>query len=331
MTGGSLLRLHGFGIRFSERSGSLFRRRTIQAIPGVDLSIQAHDTFCLLGESGSGKTTLASAIVGLHPFHSGRIVHAGETIRKSGDRAHRRLRQRCQMVFQSPVAALNPRLTLQQSIEEPLTAKGVEKKARRQAIRDLARQAGLSAELLDRLPGEVSGGQSQRACIARALSTHPELLILDEPLTALDAVAQHRMVALLQRLKDRFGLTYFLITHDLALARQIGTRVAVMYLGRLVEQGPAQGFFARPCHPYARALLSSVLRPGVWQGERIVLGGELPSLSSPPEGCVFHPRCDQRLPLCAHTSPGPSTVGDGHTVCCHLFGHQAPDDGRPVS
>lgn len=332
MTAPPLLRIRDLSVRFADREAGIFRRRFIQAIHGLDLDIHADDTFCLLGESGSGKTTLASAILGLHPFHRGRITYNGPTlngltIKRSNDAAHKSLRTDCQMVFQSPAASLNPNLTLQQSIEEPLGAKGVVKSKRREAVRALAGQAGLSPDLLSRRPGEVSGGQNQRACIARALSTRPRLLVLDEPLTALDAVARQQMAALLCRLKERFGLTYFLITHDLALARQIGTRVAVMYLGNLVEKAPAAAFFAEPRHPYARALLSSVLRPGFWQGERIVLQGELPSLRHPPKGCVFHPRCAERLPICTHTAPRPQVVAEGHKVCCHLFGAASSDYG----
>ncbi|BBO89515.1 ABC transporter ATP-binding protein [Desulfosarcina ovata] len=324
MTAPPLLRIRNLSVRFADRRGGIFRRRSTLAIHDIDLDIQAGETFCLLGESGSGKTTLASAILGLHPFHAGQIAHNGSTINRSNDTAHQRLRADCQMVFQSPAASLNPHLTLQQSIEEPLGAKGMGSSRRRETVCELAGLAGLSEDLLGRRPGEVSGGQNQRACIARALSTRPKLLVLDEPLTALDAVARQQIVALLCRLKEAFRLTYFLITHDLALASQIGTHVAVMYLGTLVEQAPAASFFAHPYHPYAQALLSSVLRPGLWQGERIVLHGELPSLRRPPDGCVFHPRCARRLAVCTHTAPRPRMVGGGHTVCCHLF------NGRPA-
>jgi peptide/nickel transport system ATP-binding protein len=227
------------------------------------------------------------------------------------------------MVFQDPAASLNPRFTLAMSIEEPLRARGVEKALRRAATRDLAARVGLSPDLLSRLPREVSGGQGQRACIARALSSRPELLVLDEPLTALDAVSRKQLVTLLSRIREDSGPTFFLITHNLSLARKIGTHVAVMYAGLLVEKAPAADFFSRPRHPYSCALLSSVLEPGFWQGKRIVLKGEMPPLHRRPKGCVFHPRCPDKRAVCSEAAPEFRGVGPGHGVRCHLAGEGA--------
>ena len=314
-----MLSIRNLSVKFKDRSGSIFRGQSYCAVRDISVDIHANETFCLLGESGSGKTTLAWAILGLHRFHNGSIVFNGRVIKKSNDAIHQMLRANSQMVFQTPAASLNPSFSLGRSISEPLRAKGVGKTECDTTVRELAIQTGLSPELLKRLPSEVSGGQNQRACIARALSTRPALLILDEPVTALDAIAQHRVMDLLCRIKARFQLTYFLITHDLALAKKIGTHVAVMYLGTIVEQAPAHAFFSNPCHPYAQALLSSALKPGLWQGKRILLQGEIPSLQAPPSGCVFHPRCPKKMAVCHTTPPLESRVRKGHVVFCHRF------------
>jgi peptide/nickel transport system ATP-binding protein len=313
-----LLSIRNLSVKLKDRSGLFFLRRPFNALQRISFDIHSGETFCLLGESGSGKTTLAWTILGLHPFHGGEMAYNGRPIKAFNDETQRSLRSHAQMVFQDPVGSLNPALSLKRSIEEPLAAKGVGKRDRAAVVSELARQAGLDPGLLERRPKEVSGGQNQRACIARALSTQPELLILDEPLTALDAILRQRMVDLFCRIKAQSTLTYFLITHDLALARQIGTRVAVMYLGTIVEQAPAQAFFTRPCHPYAQALMSSVLTPGFWKGGRILLKGETPSLHSPPPGCAFHPRCSHKMAVCAQTAPPGTDLGNGHVVYCHL-------------
>ena len=315
----STLQIQDLRVGFKDRSGSLFRGRSFDAIRDVCLDIQRGDTLCLLGESGSGKTTLAWALLGLHPFHRGRIVFNGQAIEKPNDTVHRRLLAVSQMVFQKPDASLNPHFSLGRSIAEPLRAKGLSKTQCESIVRSLAHRAGLSVELLQRRPAQVSGGQNQRACIARALSNRPALLILDEPLTALDAVAQRRMGRLLGGIKEKFGLTYLLITHDLAMAKRMGTCVAVMYLGTIVEKAPAGAFFANPRHPYARALLSSTFTPGLWQGQRIALEGEIPSIQTPPRGCVFHPRCPVRVNACDEAEPQETVVGSGHVVRCHRF------------
>ncbi len=313
------IQIRHLSVRFKDRSASFLSRRSYCAVNNVSLDIHGGETFCLLGESGSGKTTLAWALLGLLPFSSEKFVFNGQTIRKRNDTVHRRLRAVSQMVFQKPAASLNPTFTLKRSIAEPLQAKKLRAKERTPIVRDLAQRTGLAVELLQRRPREVSGGQNQRACIARALSTRPSLLILDEPLTALDAIAQRQVVDLLGRIKTEFELTYFLITHDLALAKNLGTRVAVMYLGTIVEKAPADDFFSNPCHPYAKALLSSALTPGLWPGKPIILEGEIPSIQSPPSGCVFHPRCFMSMDVCDKIPPEEASVGNGHVVRCHRF------------
>ncbi len=313
-----LIAVRNLSVAFSSGGGGLFRRSSRTALKNIRLEIGRKECFCLLGESGSGKTTLAWTLLGLLPFSGGEILFNGEVVKKHNDPVQQRLRAHSQMVFQDPAASMNPRFTLAMSIEEPLRAKGMGKTERRATTRDLADRVGLFPDLLSRLPREVSGGQGQRACIARALSSKPDLLVLDEPLTALDAVSRRQIVTLLSRIRETSGLTYFLITHNLALARKLSTHVAVMYAGLLIEKAPSVDFFSRPQHPYSRALLSSVLEPGFWWGERIVLTGEMPPLHRRPKGCVFHPRCPEKLPVCSETAPEFRMMEPGHEVRCHL-------------
>ena len=322
----STLHIDRLSVKFKDRTGFPLGRRTFPVVRDIDLDIEANQTVCLLGESGSGKTTLAWAMLGLHPFHGGGMAFNGKNIGQPGDKIHQQLRSCSQMVFQNPAASLDPYFTLKRSIAEPLLARGMSKKARTERLHELADQTGLAPELLERRPSEVSGGQNQRACIARALSTRPAFLVLDEPLTALDAIAQRQLVELLGKLKQNYRLTYFLITHDMALAKKIGTHVAVMYLGRIVETAPAGTFFRSPSHPYAKALLSSALTPGVWEGPRIVLTGEAPSVRRPPAGCTFHPRCPWKMAICEKISPVQMDLGDGHRVACHLHAKKAGEE-----
>lgn len=317
-----LITMRNLSVAFSRR-GAGFRRSSRIALKNICLEIGPDACFCLLGESGSGKTTLAWTLLGLTPFSGGELFYNGEAIRRPDDPVQQRLRAHSQMVFQDPAASLNPRFTLGWSIEEPLRARRIGRAHRREAVEALARRVGLAPELLLRLPGEVSGGQSQRACIARALSAGPDLLVLDEPLTALDAVSRKEVVAMLSRLRAESGMAYFLITHNLPLAKKVGTHVAVMYAGLLLEKAPADAFFSRPGHPYSRALLSSVLEPGFRQGERVVLTGEMPPLHRRPAGCVFHPRCPEKMEACSITAPEFRWAGPDHEVRCHLAGKGA--------
>ena len=313
------LSLRNLSIKFSLRSGSLFQSSSFYAVRNLSLDIHEKETFCLIGESGSGKTTLIWAILGLLPFQEGEIIYRGRPIIKSNDPLHKILISGSQIIFQDPVASLSPFLTLRQSIEEPLRARGVKKKEREATAKKLALETGLSSEVLQRRPSMVSGGQNQRACIARALSAKPNILFLDEPLTSLDAVIQGKVAKQLCRIQKEYSLTCFLVTHNLDLVKNIGTTVAVMYLGKIVEKAPVKTFFSQPCHPYSRALLSSVLKPGVWQGEQIILKGDIPSPQYPPSGCVFHPRCNRKLPECEKKAPAGKKLATGHEVFCHLF------------
>ncbi len=313
-----LLNIQGLTVRFPWNSGLLFKRRFFNALHEVCLTVRKNETFCLIGESGSGKTTLVWAILGLHKFHNGRIFYKGQIIQRYNDTVHRRLRANSQMVFQDVNSSLNPFLTLAKAIEEPMAARGMGKEEREAMVRELAIRTGLEYELLDKRPLEVSTGQNQRACIARALSTAPEILFLDEPLSGIDPVIQGQIKRLLMDMKYQHDLTYFLISHDLDLVKRIGSTVAVMYFGRIVEQAPKDLFFSCPLHPYSQAILSSVLKPGVWHGPRIVLEGQPPAPYASPAGCVYHPRCHRQTSVCHREVPGLKEVGEGHYVCCHL-------------
>ena len=313
------LSLQHFSVKFNLRSGSIFRRDSFYAVRDLSVNIHKKETFCLIGESGSGKTTLIWAMLGLLPFHEGEIIFKGESIKKRNNPAHKRFKAGAQMVFQDPAASLSPFLTLGQSIEEPLKARGIGKKEREETARKLAMETGLSLKLFKRRPANVSGGQNQRACIARALSTEPDILFLDEPLTALDAVIQNKITKLLCKIKKEYPVTSFLVTHDLGLVKDIGDTVAVMYLGRIVETAPVKTFFSNPCHPYSKALLSSVLKPDIRRGKPIILQGEIPSIQHPPAGCPFYTRCSDRLAICKKIMPEKKKLAKGHEVLCHLF------------
>lgn len=223
-----------------------------------------------------------------------------------------------QLVFQDPSASLSPFLTLGKSMEEPLLAQGMNKKERAEIVYKLADQMGLSHKVISRKPSAVSGGQCQRACIVRALSTNPEILFLDEPLAALDTLTQKKVAELLCRIREQYRMTFFLVTHNLSLVKKIGTTVAVMYLGRIVEKAPAEQFFLQPRHPYSQALLSSTLDPDLWNKKRIILKGEISSRHAPSSGCIFYSRCFQRIAECKTEPPPRRLVSDKHEVFCHL-------------
>ncbi|GAB6145632.1 ABC transporter ATP-binding protein [Desulfocicer niacini] len=315
-----LMIIQDLGISFRGRLGVLRHSRRFWGVKNVRLNLEKEDTFCLIGESGSGKSTLALALAGLQPFHQGGLVFKGEEIRSPNDAVHRTVRQKMQMVFQDPVQALNPFRSLGQSLEEPLAARGVKSDQRRKFLEPLIREIGLNDSLLQRFPSQVSGGQKQRVCIARALSTRPELLILDEPLTALDGLIKTRIIRLLGRIKEQYPMACFIITHDMDLVRAMADKVGVIYLGRILETMSGASFFSAPAHPYTRALLSTSFTPGIWKGERILLKGEAPSVRDLPQGCVFHTRCPEASAICKKQMPGPVRLSEDHTVWCHLWG-----------
>ena len=287
----------------------------VQAVTEVSLTLAEGETLGLVGESGCGKSTLGRTLVGLEVPRAGEILFRGE--RLPGPRRTTAQRRAIQMVFQDPVAALNPRLTVQELLTEGMAYHGLLEGPPAEAARGLLAEVGLDASALYRYPHEFSGGQRQRINIARALSLRPDVLVCDEAVSALDVSVQAQVLNLLMELKEKRRLSYLFISHDLGVVRFLADRIAVMYLGRVVEEGPAAQVLDAPLHPYTRALVSAVPVPGQPRAARQVLSGELPSPARPPAGCPFHPRCPVVLPVCRETWPAQG--GDSaHRVHCHL-------------
>ncbi|GBG02668.1 ABC transporter ATP-binding protein [Azospira sp. I13] len=317
-----LLQVSDLKVHFPIRKGLL--KRTVghvKAVDGVSLELQRGRTLALVGESGCGKTTAGKALLRLLPA-TGSVQLEGKELLPLSIGELKPLRRRMQMVFQDPFASLNPRLTVGEILEEGVRALqvGTPGQERRQALEALLASVGLPPEALGRYPHEFSGGQRQRIAIARALAVQPELLICDEPTSALDVSVQAQILNLLRQLQDSLGLAYLFITHNFAVVEYLAHEVAVMYLGRIVEQGPVAQVLERPCHPYTRALLSAVPEPRLeGQREMIRLPGETPSPARPPAGCHFHPRCAQAMDVCRQAYPPLSHPESGVQVRCHLY------------
>jgi len=310
---------------FTRRVGLLgARRETVQAVNGVTLDVAARETLGLVGESGCGKTTLGRSILRLVDRTSGEVRFDGQDLFALDPAALRRMRRRMQIVFQDPDGSLDPRQSIGRAVREGLEvhrlARGAEADRR---VGALLEEVGLPAGTAARFPHEFSGGQRQRAAIARALAVEPEFLVCDEPVSALDVSVQAQVLNLLADLQARRGLSYLFISHDLAVVRHIAPRVAVMYLGRIVEQGPTDRIYRRPLHPYTQALLTAVPVPDPGKGrQRIVLAGDPPSPVHPPSGCPFHPRCQHpgKDDTCRTLRPELRALDAGHVVACHLAG-----------
>jgi peptide/nickel transport system ATP-binding protein len=324
-----LLQLRDVRVHFPITKGLLLRRVTgeVRAVDGVDLNVTRGQSVGLVGESGSGKTTLGRAVVGLARPTSGTVVFDGEDVWSLGRDAQKRLRRRVQMVFQDPYASLDPRMTVGKSIAEPLEIHRLGSRADRTSkVGRLLETVGLHPTHADRYPHELSGGQRQRVGVARALSLDPDLVVADEPVSALDVSIQAQIVNLLQELQRELGLTSILIAHDLAVVRHVSDAIAVMYLGRIVEWSRAADLYREPRHPYTVALLSAVPIPDpVVEAtrERIVLRGDIPSPAAPPSGCPFHTRCWLREQLgnpeaCSSEVPPLRSMRSGHLVACHF-------------
>ncbi|MGE0239453.1 MAG: ABC transporter ATP-binding protein [Parvibaculaceae bacterium] len=289
-----------------------------RAVDGVSLTLKRGETLGIVGESGCGKSTLARLILRLIEPTSGRVTFDGTDVLAQSPARLRRLRRDMQIVFQDPYASLDPRMSIGQIIAEPLDIHGLGSKAeRRRKVEDLLLMVGLDRSALERYPHEFSGGQRQRIGIARAIALEPQLLVLDEPVSALDVSIQSQILNLLVDLKTRLNLSYVFISHDLSVVEHVSDRVLVMYLGRIVEEGTASQVLKQPRHPYAEALVSAV--PGARAGGRIVLKGDPPSPDAVPAGCRFHPRCPKVLDICG-AAPPPSIGSAGASrVECHLF------------
>ena len=323
-TGEQILGVEDLVVRFDTGGG-----RQLTALDGVSLEIRDGETLGLVGESGCGKSTLGRAILQLIRPAAGRVTLLGQELTQLKGEALRAMRKHMQVVFQDPRGSLDPRMKVRQIVEEPLKVHRLADRAeRRQRAREMLAEVGIDQSLELRFPGQLSGGMQQRVGIARALITGPRLVVCDEPVSSLDVSIQAQVLNLLQRLKARFGVAYLFIAHNLAVVRYLSDRVAVMYLGQIVEIAPTDRLYARPLHPYTRALIASVLRPDTDARDRLasaerLVAGEVPSLLRPPSGCRYHTRCPFARDRCQAEAP-PLEATDGpdgaeHRVACHYW------------
>jgi oligopeptide/dipeptide ABC transporter ATP-binding protein len=317
----ALLQVRNLKKHFPIRGGILHRTQNlIRAVDDVTFSIAEGETLGLVGESGCGKSTTGRVVLRLTPATSGSVLFRGRELLSIEGEELRKARQGFQMIFQDPYASLDPRMTVKDIVGEPLRAFGVRDASERDArVAEILDAVGLDASYLKRYPFEFSGGQRQRIGIARTLILRPSLIVADEPVSALDVSVQAQVINLLMEMRARFNLTYLFIAHDLSVVRHISDRVAVMYLGRIVEIGEKDDFFERPLHPYAHALLASVPEPDPFHAKtRFTLAGDVPSPLDPPKGCAFHPRCPNVTDVCKTEIPLLKEVGKAHSVACHL-------------
>ena len=323
LDGGALVRAEHVKKYFPIRKGILQREvGRVHAVDDVSLEVRTGETLGLVGESGCGKSTLARCIARLHDLTSGSVSFEGRDISRLSRRALRPVRRELQVVFQDPYGSLNPRKRLGTIIADPLRIHHYGDRAQiKRRVRELLELVGLSPEHVNRYPHEFSGGQRQRIGVARALALHPKLIIADEPVSALDVSIRAQVINLLDNLQDDLGLTYIFIAHDLGVVRHVSDRIAVMYLGKIVEISPAEELYQHPIHPYTEALLSAVPIPDPDLSERreqIVLEGDVPSPVAPPSGCRFHPRCRYATEICSQQEPPLVAYGSqGHLAACH--------------
>jgi len=325
MSNSELLRLENIvryfsakGAMFYSESGVLETGSTIHAVDGVDLNIDRNSSLGIVGESGCGKTTLARTILMLIKPTSGKLYFEGREITNLSYGELAKIRPNFQMIFQDPFSSLDPRMRAKAIIAEPLSVVIKDREKIGERVREVFEQVGLSVDQLNRFPNEFSGGQRQRIAIARALATKPKLVILDEPTSALDASTQAQILNLLLDIQEEYEVSYVFISHNVSVVRHMSDRIAVMYLGKIVEEGPVDELLRRPKHPYTAALISSIPKPNPKaRGEMVEIRGETPSPVNPPSGCRYHPRCPFATELCSQTEPPPQEFENHHIVACH--------------
>jgi oligopeptide transport system ATP-binding protein len=319
-----LVKVENLTKHFPIMRGILIRRKVgaVQAVDGVSFVIAQGETLGLVGESGCGKTTAGRTLLALYPATAGQVTIDGLNVHQAKGRELLAIRRKAQIIFQDPFASLNPRWTVNAIVSEPIKVHKLYKsnKERSARVKELMELVGLNARLINRFPHEFSGGQRQRIGVARALATEPKFIVCDEPISALDVSIQAQVVNLLEDLQDRLGLTYLFIAHDLSMVRHICDRVAVMYLGVIVELAERNELYENPLHPYTQSLLSAVPIPDPKKDrarQRTILTGDVPSPINPPSGCRFHPRCPVAIPQCSEARPEWRDMGGNHWVACH--------------
>jgi oligopeptide transport system ATP-binding protein len=321
-----LLNVKNLQMHFPITKGIVFQRQVgaIKAVDGIDFTLYRGETLGLVGESGCGKSTTGRAILQLYRPTAGEVVFEGQDLTQVKGEVLRRTRRRMQMIFQDPYASLNPRMTVGSIIGEPLEVHGIgsSQKERQGRVQELLKIVGLNPYFINRYPHEFSGGQRQRIGIARALAVNPAFIVCDEPISALDVSIQAQIINLLEDLQEEFGLTYLFIAHDLSVVRHISDRIAVMYLGKIVEVAERDELYDKPMHPYTQALLSAVPIPDPAiesQRKRIILEGDVPSPANPPKGCHFSTRCPKVMDICHQQEPPFKEYGSGHFAACFLY------------
>jgi oligopeptide/dipeptide ABC transporter ATP-binding protein len=318
----TLLEIRGLKKYFPIKKG-IFRRNAgwVQAVDGVSLYVGKRETLGLVGESGCGKSTIGRCILRLLEPTEGEILFEGKNIRGLDSAGMKRFRRKVQAIFQDPYSSLNPRMSVGHIVGEPLLVQGLHSESKREErVEDLFRKVGLRPEYMSRYPHEFSGGQRQRIGIARSLALQPDLIVCDEPVSALDVSIQAQVINLLDDLKQEFGLSYLFIAHDLSVVEHVSDRIAVMYLGKIAEVAKDTELYSHPLHPYTRALLSAIPTPKPGQKKkRTILRGEVPSPINPPAGCRFHPRCSEAMEVCMREEPVLKAVSDHHQVSCFLY------------